>query len=518
MPESQHDCYVLLEETLRLAHLNTHTLKSQQRLNFLLVSYFQDDAGGACFRSMLCYGRDDLLVSTKEFNEFAVLPRSHFFMELHSSTVNIPIRFHRVGLTKRKELQLHTLKAAQASVDFVLAYLIRHADFGDKDIAYFHKNRKIPLSWKNGILALPPRAKHLKIVDLPTLEDIQSRICESLEFSCTQKKNNPMSKFFTEESAWAWKTNASNSAGKIDYQALYLKGCSEFPSYLGELLGPDQYLDQLAGVDVGHLYPEVEARFEKMYMHAPPRRVSKQDLMLGKGSSEIGGTVVALHQYVSPSFLAFYTVDHDSSCAYMKDVRSSRKKQRKIRVASLDHVDTLPTWLQFGDTTEVYLYLSQKASVAEEKWLFVVNFVMNLLVDFVNSAIKAEHGGKVRQFELLRKRDYRVAVGSASNPAEGNFGWHQDGKNGIVVVGDTNYSTFQLMVPTLCLQNYSHSNTTIEWAPISEPNFIAGTVTQECILLHIQLLGVNEKFRHHVSFVSFFHLLLCLLPSGLKLA
>jgi hypothetical protein len=242
-----------------------------------------------------------------------------------------------------------------------------------------------------------------------------------------------------------------------------------------------------------------------MHKQAPPRRVSKHDLMLGKDSLEIGGTVVALHQCVSPSFLSSYTVDHDSSCAYMRDVRSSRKKNRKIRVAALDHVDTLPTWLQFGDTTDVCLCLSQKASVAEEQWLSVVNFVMNLLVDFVNSAIKAKHGGKVRKFELLRKRDYRVAVGSASNPLEGNFGWHQDGKNGIVDVGDTNYSTFQLMVPTLCLQNYSHSNTTIEWAPISEPHFIAGAITQECILLHIQLLGVNEKFRHHVSFVLSVH-------------
>ena len=98
----------------------------------------------------------------------------------------------------------------------------------------------------------------------------------------------------------------------------------------------------------------------------------------------------------------------------MRDERSEHKKERKIRVASMDHVDTKPTWLQFGDTTDVYLYLSQKASAAKEKWLFIVNYMMNLLFEMVNSRIKATQGGKGRRLELMRKRDYRVAVGSAS--------------------------------------------------------------------------------------------------------
>jgi hypothetical protein len=132
-------------------------------------------------------------------------------------------------------------------------------------------------------------------------------------------------------------------AEKIDYEALYLKGCSDFPAFLADLLGPDWYLDHLAGVDVGHYYPEVEARFQKMYDHAPPRHVDCHDLKLGNDSLEIGGTVVAIHQYISPSFLAYYTVDHDATCAYMKDEPSSHKKEQKIRVASLDHADTLPT-------------------------------------------------------------------------------------------------------------------------------------------------------------------------------
>jgi hypothetical protein len=95
MPDSQHDCYLVLEETLTLACAHEFTLDSQGRLDHLLVSYFQNDAAGACFRSMLCYGRDDMHVSTEELNKFAVLPSSQFLMELHTSAVNPPVRFAR---------------------------------------------------------------------------------------------------------------------------------------------------------------------------------------------------------------------------------------------------------------------------------------------------------------------------------------------------------------------------------------------------------------------------------------
>ena len=124
---------------------------------------------------------------------------------------------------------------------------------------------------------------------------------------------------------------------KVDYTSIYLNGCSDFPDYLADQLGPDQYLDQLAGIEVGHTNPEVEARFQRMYDQEPPRHVDGHDLKLGEHTTEIGGTVVALHQYLSPAFLGYYTVDHDASCAYMTDERSIHKKERKIHVASLEH-------------------------------------------------------------------------------------------------------------------------------------------------------------------------------------
>ena len=235
---------------------------------------------------------------------------------------------------------------------------------------------------------------------------------------------------------------------------------------------------------------------------APPRRIQGIDLKVGKESDVVGGSIVALHQYLSPSFLAYYCIDHDASCAYMSDVRSTHKKDRKIRVSSMDHVNTKPTWLQFGDKTDVYLYLSQKASVAEETWLSIVNHVMTLLVEQVNLAIKNAQPDKVPASKLLRHRNYRVTVGSISDPNEGNYGPHDDGKPGTVLAGDPNFSLFQLMVPTLCIQNYCYSNTTITWRPKQEPQYVAGEVQQEFVLFHLQMLGVQDNFKHEVSFSS----------------
>jgi hypothetical protein len=115
--------------------------------------------------------------------------------------------------------------------------------------------------------------------------------------------------------------------------------CSAFPDYLHDLLGQHQYLDQLAGVvDLGHPNPDVVARFQQMYDQAPVGHVDKHDLLLGNDNSpEIGGTVLALHQFISPLFLAHYTMDHDACCSYMMDERSSQKKNRKIPVASRRH-------------------------------------------------------------------------------------------------------------------------------------------------------------------------------------
>jgi hypothetical protein len=55
------------------------------------------------------------------------------------------------------------------------------------------------------------------------------------------------------------------------------------------------------------------------------------------------------------------------------------------------------------------------------------------------------------------------------------------------------------MVPTLCIQNYCHTNMTKSWCPTNETNVVAGSVSHELVLLHLQLLGIQEDFTHYVS-------------------
>ncbi len=499
MVPSHQDCVAVLEETTELALSDPPVSgDSLQRLEFLLTSCFQDDEAGSHFRSTTCCGGGVTAVSIADFDTCAVAPQTNCNLHLADNKVHLPIQLQRTAFGARKELRANTMKHAQESVKFMLGHAVKEFHCDNKDIEFF---MQAPPSqkWLNCIVLGKVERSKTRTANPPSLSDLQHRVLKSLECSVAQKLAHPQAKFFTVESATAWKN--AGVGNKIDCDRFFIKSCSEFPAYLRDLLGASQHLDELAGVEVGNPHPEAEKRFQAMCDQAPPRHVEGIDLKLGKSNSEIGGTVLAPHQCLSPRFLACCTVDHDSMCSYMKDERSQHKKERKIRVASIDHVDTKPTWLQFGETSNIYLYLSQKASAAEEKWLFIVNFVMNTLVDMVNSRVKAQHGGQGRQLELMRKRDHRVAVGSASNPLEGNFGRHQDGKNGIVICGDAKCSSHQLMVPTLCLQNHAHANTKIQWAPVDDPRFTAGAVTQECVLIHIQLLNVNEAFEHWVGYV-----------------
>jgi hypothetical protein len=222
---------------------------------------------------------------------------------------------------------------------------------------------------------------------------------------------------------------------------------------------------------------------------APPLSIEKHDLNKGPGpDSQLGGTVIAIHQHLSPELLAYYLVDHDSAFSYMQDLRSVHKKYRKIRVASLHHMSTKPFWLQLGDKANTYLYLSRKVSAtAEEKWLFIVNYLMKLLVDFVNARLIRDSPGQVDPADkLLRIRRYGTLVKNTGEPQSENCGFHEDDKPGLVDPSDPRFSRFQLMVPTLCLQNHSVSKTSISLYTNDDPRWCAGTVKQELFLFHIQ--------------------------------
>jgi hypothetical protein len=504
---SRASCNSILQETIGLiSRTSPHTFETQQRLNYLLSSSFQNNAEGAAFRSILCTGSHDTPVSIEQLNQFVIWPSTNFQFQLQATT-HITFQFQSISLITRSDLQQNIIRPAYAKAVFVLNQVVLQHPLKDEIHRFLYKTP--PASWKNAILGIQQRTV-LKSIDIPSFEELQSRIEKSFDFAFSQKHGNPNSKFFSAASGRAWFLKVPPPVTvHINYEELYIEASSKFSDHLGSLLDESGlYLDGLAGVTVSQSYPEVEARIQKlMNLSTTGRRVVGHDLKRNKTSEKLGGSVCAIHEYLSARFLAYYTVDHDASCAYMVDIRSAHKKDRKIRFSSVKHVNTQPLWVQFGDKNDVYLYLSQKASVAEEAWLTIVNYIMKLLVDFVNAYIKQVHGQNISKDKLLRTKIFTELVNGIAHPLDGNYGPHGDDRSGTVSRNDPQFSRFMLTVPTLCLQNYAQHTTKISWCPRTDPKWVAGIVWQFFCLIHIQLFGVQEYYLHHVRvrIPSFLH-------------
>jgi hypothetical protein len=116
--------------------------------------------------------------------------------------------------------------------------------------------------------------------------------------------------------------------------------------------------------------------------------LESKDVLLQDGS--LGGSIFAMHNsgFVSAEWLAAYVVDTDNNY-FMTDVRAlaMHGKERLLRIFSSNHTYNDPTWLQFGETKSVHLYLSQRASVAEESWLKISSYIINLLIGSINQQL-----------------------------------------------------------------------------------------------------------------------------------
>jgi hypothetical protein len=172
-----------------------------------------------------------------------------------------------------------------------------------------------------------------------------------------------------------------------------------------------------------------------------------------------GGTVFALHNgFLSAKWVAAYLVDTDNNL-FMDDARafSLNSKERKLRIFLIAHTFDQPSWLQFGEKRNVYLYLSQKASAAEEGWLSISSYVINLLINFINDMLDSETEACYK----FQPVEYDAGV---VNLAEmGSYGLQHDAKFGLVYPSIPSYSSFFLMVPTLAIQNHSAPSSHISW-------------------------------------------------------
>jgi hypothetical protein len=85
-----------------------------------------------------------------------------------------------------------------------------------------------PHSWKQAVLGIKPRSA-LESIDIPSFEELHSRIAKSIEFALCLKHTNIHSKFFSATSGAAWSLKVEPPIKEyINYEALYLQASSKF--------------------------------------------------------------------------------------------------------------------------------------------------------------------------------------------------------------------------------------------------------------------------------------------------
>jgi hypothetical protein len=483
-------CQQILDETAFLLEGFYESSSNRSRLDVLLGAYFQDDAKGNEFRSQCCFGRPGEAVSLDDFNQLCILPITQWRIRLATNgSLDTVVSPSILEAAEREHFTANFAATAAGNIVAVLKDIVKEHPEGKTIISHIPRIGGIPLSWSTQIIGVknltPPYI-------LPPLTILRERIVRSLELGLERKLVQPSFKLFCAESGSLWHVIDYT----LDINSIYLQACSRFPKYLEELLlRKKTTLDKLAGVSPASRYPDVEAIVQDGFSRAAQRRMESKDLHLDDGS--LGGTVFALHNgYLSAEWVAAYLVDTDNNL-FMDDARASslNSKERKLRIFSIAHTFDQPTWLQFGEKRNVYLYLSQKASAAEEGWLSISSYVINLLINFINDRLNSETEARYN----LQPVEYDAGVVNLANPSMGSYGLHHDAKFGLVDPSIPSYSSFSLMVPTLAIQNHSAPSSHISW-------FLKGDLkktklasfTQDFVMTHWQLMGVNAEFEHEV--------------------
>jgi hypothetical protein len=117
-------CQAILVKTLDLLPLlytDRSSSVSRSNLKVLLDKYFQDDALGHCFRSMIVYGQvDGAEVTLDHFNKFVMRPQSSNKFELQPTSSIVPCP---IDSAIRVELNKNIFILGYEMVDFVLNFV-----------------------------------------------------------------------------------------------------------------------------------------------------------------------------------------------------------------------------------------------------------------------------------------------------------------------------------------------------------------------------------------------------------
>ena len=329
------------------------------------------------------------------------------------------------------------------------------------------------------------------------LEELRRRISISLDGAVAKKTKHTAIKLLSQETGLLWQTPDDT----FDVNQVYLEVCSAFPQRLETLLlQSGKTLDELAGVEVVHRYLGVEAVVRDALSRGKKHGFESKDLKLADGS--LGGTVFAIHNaHYSVKWIAAYLVDTDNNL-FMEDVRAASlaNKERLLRIFSTYHTSDQPAWIQFGGKmANPFVYLSRLASAAEQGFLKIQSYVINLLIDDITKALKPIDAiGRYK----LEHFYYDTGVVSLGNPTTSSLAAHQDGKPGIVCPHTSSFSRFMLMVPTMAFQNNCGATATVSWFRSDDPKKeIKATFTHDFFINHFQLMQVNDKFHHEVSLI-----------------
>ena len=477
----------ILQETLGLlGQVSTN----RDRLDQLLETHFQDDENGRKFRSLCCFGRVGVDVSLDVFNQLCILPQTEWGIKL--STKGASVSPSSLNTEETMAFTSNFANTVSSILHEVFKEVVSVHSQKEKILTFLPPANGIPVTWFKAIVGPDYQDTPFPIPPLSTLRD---RMTLCIDRALHLKLTSPSTPFFCTESGAYW----MNADKTFDAKQFYLKCCSEFPAYLQRLLDDRATtLDKLAGLKAPSIrHYGVEAMVEDAYSRSINSGMESKDLPLPDGT--LGGTVFAMHNgMLSAQWVASYLVDTDNNF-FMDDVRAKamNDKERMLRVFSTDHTHHKPTWLQFGDAASVHLYLSQRASAAEEGWLVIANYVINLLISYINKQLELDNKGKEFKLEGV---EYTAGVASVANPSFGLFALHSDAKPGIVDSAVAMYTKFMLMVPTLAIQNHCAPTVEISWVGKNDKDKTPlASFKHDFVITHWQLMNVNEMFKHQVK-------------------
>ena len=159
-----------------------------------------------------------------------------------------------------------------------------------------------------------------------------------------------------------------------------------------------------------------------------------------------------------------------------KFLPAGKKKlhNRAYRFASSIHKDdgNHPSWILFGDDASSNLILSQPARSAEISLLRIVNYIHNIYTDYLHFHMETSTCTEIVEKWGLPEHPegfYDSLMTMVSNPADSNYGEHDDGKPGLCSfdtfedgeMKPNKYSKFNLVVPTVVIQNHTKKTTSV---------------------------------------------------------